>query len=83
MARGVPFREAHEVVGRLVGRLQAEGLTFADVGAGELEATHPQLVPEDLALIDPKGSVEARKTPGGGSFDSVCEQIERLRRIIA
>ena len=83
VARGVPFREAHEVVGRLVGRLQAEGSTFADVDAGDLEAAHPQLVPEDLDLIDPKASVEARRTPGGGSFDSVRKQIERLRQIIA
>jgi argininosuccinate lyase len=82
VARGVPFREAHEVVGSLVGRLQAEGLTFHDVDAGDLEAAHPQLVPEDLDLLDPKGSVEVRRTPGGGSFESVREQIERLRTAI-
>jgi argininosuccinate lyase len=82
VARGVPFREAHEVVGSLVGRLQAEGLTFSDVTAGDLEAAHPQLVPEDLDLLDARSSVEARRTPGGGSFDSVRDQIERLRTVI-
>ena len=51
--------------------------------AGELEATHPQFVPEDLDLLDPRGSVEARRSPRGGSFVSVREQIEELRSLLA
>ncbi|MEA2023306.1 MAG: argininosuccinate lyase, partial [Actinomycetota bacterium] len=73
--RGVPFRDAHRAVGRLVASLKAEGRDFTDVTAGELEATHPQLVPEDLDLLDPRGSVDARRSPRGGSFDSVTDQI--------
>jgi len=83
VARGVPFREAHAAVGDLVARLAAEGRTLAEVTAGELEGTHPRFVPEDLDLIDPRGSVEARRTLGGGSFASVAEQIRRLREILA
>ncbi|MEN8114895.1 MAG: argininosuccinate lyase [Actinomycetota bacterium] len=79
VARGVPFRDAHHAVGGLVAHLKAEGRDFTSVTAGELEATHPQLVPEDLDLLDPKGSVEARKSPRGGSFTSVAEQIAELR----
>jgi len=79
VARGVPFREAHHAVGELVALLKSEGRDFTTVTAGELEATNPHLVPEDLDLLDPKGSVEARLTPRGGSFASVAEQIEELR----
>lgn len=81
--RGVPFRDAHEVVGRLVADLHRSGRTFEDVTAGELEAAHPQLVPEDLSRLSPEGSVRARTTPGGGSPESVARQIERLRRFLA
>jgi argininosuccinate lyase len=79
VARGVPFRDAHGAVGGLVARLKAEGREFDSVEPGELEATHPQLVPEDLELLNPRGSVEARRSPRGGSFVSVAEQITELR----
>jgi argininosuccinate lyase len=80
--RGVPFREAHEAVGGLVAALNNAGRSFADVSAGELEAAHPQLVPEDMDRLSPRGSVDARATPGGGSPSSVARQIERLRRLL-
>jgi argininosuccinate lyase len=82
VARGVPFRDAHHAVGGLVAALKAEGRDFTDVTAGELEATHAQLVPEDVDLLDPKGSVEARRSPRGGSFQSVADQIEELRSLL-
>jgi argininosuccinate lyase len=79
VARGVPFRTAHQAIGGLVARLESEGRDFSTVTAGELEATDTHLVPEDLDLLDPKGSVEARRSARGGSFTSVAEQIEDLR----
>lgn len=82
VARGVPFRDAHTAVGGLVARLKEEGREFDSVTAGELEATHPQLLPEDLDLLDPRGSVEARRSPRGGSFSSVAEQISALRSLL-
>ncbi len=82
VARGVPFRDAHHAVGGLVAALKAEGRDFTDVTIGDLEATHQQLVPEDLDLLDPMGSVAARRSPRGGSFASVAEQIEEIRTLL-
>ena len=82
VARGVPFRDAHHAVGGLVAALKAEGRDFNDVTAGELEATHARLVPEDLDLLDPKGSVAARRSPRGGSMESVGAQISELRTLL-
>ena len=79
VARGVPFREAHSAVGGLVAGLKGEGRTFDSVSAEELASTHALFVAEDLALVEPRGSVEARRSPRGGSFDSVAEQITELR----
>ena len=77
--RGVPFREAHEAVGGLVAGLAAENRTLAEATAGELEATHVQLVPSDLQSLTPTGSVSDRVTAGGGSMESVHRQLEQLR----
>lgn len=81
-ARGIAFREAHQAVGRLVARLLAEGKTLSEVTAGELEAAHLSFIPEDLEVIDPRVSVERRRTAGGGSYVSVLDQLAELRTIL-
>ena len=62
--QGVPFREAHEVVGRLVARCLAEGKTFADLTVDEWAAVHPVFAGERPPLSAPE-SVAARDVPGG------------------
>ncbi len=81
VARGIPFREAHDAVGRLVARLLAEGKTLGEVTAGELQAAHLSFVPKDLDVLDPEGSVVRRRTPGGGSHVSVLDQLAELRSL--
>lgn len=79
--RGVPFREAHHVVGGLVSSLVAEGRTFDDLSPDELIACDGRFTPVDLERADPRVSVERRITPGGGSMVSVAEQIAALRSL--
>jgi argininosuccinate lyase len=80
--RGIPFREAHQAVGRLVARLVSEGKSLDEVTAGELEAAHLSFVPEDLDVLDPETSVERRRSPGGGSHVSVLDQLAELRSLL-
>jgi argininosuccinate lyase len=80
VVRNVPFREAHHAVGRLVGALVADGRDLAEATAEDLSAADGRFLPEDLALIDPVGSVRRRRSPGGGSFESVVIQLAELRR---
>ncbi|MDX2344981.1 MAG: argininosuccinate lyase [Acidimicrobiia bacterium] len=79
--RGVPFRQAHEVVGGLVAGLVAEGRTLSDTTAAELEAAHSQLSADDLASLTPAASVADRVTAGGGSMESVQTQLAALREL--
>lgn len=78
--RGVPIREAHHAVGRLVGSLDAQGRSLALISAADLTEAHSCFEPGDLAVIDPVASVAARSSPGGGSFDSVEEQMARIEQ---
>jgi argininosuccinate lyase len=80
--RGVPFRQAHEAVGRLVAARHSQGETLAGVSFDELAAVSGSFEPGDEALVDPVESVRARRSPGGGSFESVAEQIELLRGML-
>ena len=74
VARGMPFRDAHAVVGEKVRRaLAGEG------SLGELVAADPQLGDEAAALLEPGVSATRRTTRGGGSPAAVADQIERFR----
>ena len=79
VGRGVPFREAHEVVGRLVSTLAADGRDLGAATAEHLADTDERFTPADIDLIDPVGSVRRRQTAGGGSFESVAAQLAALR----
>jgi argininosuccinate lyase len=73
--RGVPFREAHAVVGALVRRTLAGEASLRD-----LVAADPALGPDAAALVAPGVSVRRRTTPGGAGPVPVAEQLERFRR---
>jgi argininosuccinate lyase len=77
--RGVPFRGAHDAVGRLVRRLLDDGRGPDEVTAGDLTAAHDRLTPQDLELLDPAASVARRRSPGGGSMTAVTQQLQALR----
>jgi argininosuccinate lyase len=81
-ARGVPFREAHRAIGRLVRRCEELGVALADVPAEELAAAHPMLAGLPRDLLTPKGSIFNKKSPGSTSPDSVSEQLRRAREFL-
>jgi len=69
---GVPFRDAHEVIGSLVGRCTAEGKTFADLTDAEWAAIHPVFANQKPPLTAEE-SVALRDLPGG----TAPRQVER------
>jgi len=79
--RGLPFRQAHEIVGRLVGTLVREGKTFAhleDVRRLLAEAGQ-DVTAETLAeLLDPQACVMRQQSEGSTGPAAVRRQIERL-----
>jgi argininosuccinate lyase len=76
---GVPFRESHELVGRLVREAERSGVPLDRVTAGAAARIHPALGPALERLGTWEDSVESRATRGGASRESVEEQIEELR----
>jgi argininosuccinate lyase len=78
---GVPFRESHGLVGRLVREAERTGVPLDRVQAEVAAAIHPAL-PAALAQLGTwEDSVEGRATPGGASRQSVEQQIEALRAL--
>jgi argininosuccinate lyase len=80
---GVPFRESHGIVGRLVREAERSGVPLDRVPTAVAVAIHPALGPALMQLGTWEDSVEGRATPGGASRRSVLEQVEALRAAFA
>jgi argininosuccinate lyase len=73
--QGMPFRQAHGLVGGLV----RESLE-RHVPLVELVAAHPDLGEAAVVLLEPGVAVTRRSTPGGAGPGPVAEQAERFAR---
>lgn len=80
VARGVPFREAYQLVGGLVKACLQEGVLLRDLPLERWQALHPAFRDDIYAAIDPRQVVAARRSEGGTSFERVREQLDLARR---
>ena len=75
---GVPFRESHGLVGRLVREAEALGVGLDRVPRDVAAAVHPALATALDRLGDWERSVERRATTGGSSRRAVAAQLREL-----
>jgi argininosuccinate lyase len=80
--RGVPFREAHEVVGHLVVWCQVHDCDLPDVSDEDLAKISPQLTPEVREVLSVQGALAARNSYGGTAPERVAEQLAALRVVV-
>lgn len=80
---GVPFRDAHERVGRLVAEAEGRGSGLRDLPAALVAEAHPELVPRWADLLDPAAAVARRSAHGGTAPDTVRRQLSRARAEVA
>src|SRR5213594_3339799 len=79
---GVPFRESHGLVGRLVREAERAGVPLDRVAPAVAAQIHPALGAALSQLGTWEDSVEGRATPGGSSRKSVVEQQQQLRNAL-
>ncbi|MFI4932224.1 MAG: argininosuccinate lyase [Burkholderiales bacterium] len=78
--KGVPFRDAHEVVAHAVKLALQRGVDLADLPLAELRALHPAIDDGARAALTLQASLQSRATQGGTAPQRVREQIERHRK---
>ena len=74
---GVPFREAHEIVGRIVREAESQGRTLQDLSLDEYQAFASEFGPDVLEVVELDGVVKRRSVPGGTGHEAVKVQMER------
>jgi argininosuccinate lyase len=75
---GVPFREAHEVSGKLVRYCERHGHDLPDLSDAELAAVDPRLTPDVRTVLSVTGALAARSATGGTAPVRVEGQLAAL-----
>jgi len=78
--RGMPFREAHSVVGRLVRHCIDAGKEFGDLTDEEFAAFSPMFGSDVRKALDARAAMGRRKAPGAASPASVRGQLKKYHR---
>lgn len=82
-SKGLPFREAHEIVGKLVLDCTKKGIYLQDVALADYQAITP-LIEEDIyTTLQSKTAVERRNSLGGTGFAQVKWQVEKAQAELA
>ena len=83
VTRGVPFRDAHEIVGAVVTAAEARGVDLDGLEPEELAAIHPALDARVAERFDAQQAIDRRDGVNGTATTSVAAQLERARAAAA
>ena len=78
--KGLPFRDAHEAVAKIVRVAQDKNCGLSDLTLHELTAVHPTIAEDVFEVLTLKGSLNARSTLGGTAPAQIRIQIDRLKK---
>jgi argininosuccinate lyase len=81
-AKGVPFREAYNIVGQVVKTCLGQTKLLKDLTLEEWQSLHPKFEADIYGAIAPRQVVAARNSYGGTGFDRVRQALERARLLL-
>jgi argininosuccinate lyase len=82
-AKGTPFREAHEIVGKLVLEAEKQGRSLQQLSLADLQAVSPACDEGALQAVDIEAVVARRTSEGGTAPARVAEQLALAREQLA
>lgn len=82
-AKGIPFREAHEVVGKLVAYCLDCAKDLGDLSLQEWNSFSPLFSEDIYTFIDINNAVARRNLPGGPAKEAVMESITYTQKILS
>src|SRR5690349_16042852 len=77
--KGLPFRDAHELVARAVRQAIERGVDLAELSLETLQSFHPTIGADVHAALSLRGSLDARNLIGGTAPQQVRAQVARHR----
>ncbi len=81
--KGIPFRDAHEVVGKAVALCVERGIDLTDLSLNQLREFNDAITEDVFEYLTLEGSVAARNHTGGTAPEQVRKAIARARGTLA
>ncbi|OKL38330.1 argininosuccinate lyase [Domibacillus mangrovi] len=81
-AKGIPFREAHEITGKLVFTCIQKNCFLLDLSMEELKEASNVIEEDIYGVLSPYEAVKRRKSLGGTGFDQVEKQIQTAKELL-
>ncbi len=78
--KGMPFREAHQTVGKLVALSVSRGVSLRELSAVDFAAASKLFGPDATALLDARRSLHARTAEGAPAPQRVAERLAWWRK---
>jgi argininosuccinate lyase len=78
--KGLPFREAHHVIGALVRSALEAGMALTDLTLEDLQQASTAFAADALDLLDLRRSLQLRNIEGGTGPEAVRAQLARARK---
>jgi len=78
--KGLPFRKAHEITGRIVLYCITEKKGLEELSLKEIKAFSPLFAADVFSCLKAEESIKNKKSSGSTSVDEVRKQINRLRK---
>jgi len=75
--KGIPFRKAHEIVGKLILSCMEDGIYLQDVPLSQYQEIEPTIEEDIYQKLDSVQAVKNRHSLGGTGFDQVLAQIKQ------
>ena len=80
--KDVPFRDAHEIVGKVVAYAVSKNLDLDELSIEDFKSVCEKVEKDVFEFLKIEGSVNSKKTVGGTSFEEVSKQIKKAKNII-
>jgi argininosuccinate lyase len=80
--KGLPFREAHEIVGKTVRYAIAQGKELAELSLREFRQASSRIDPDVYEAITVEASLRARGVIGGTAPEAVARQLAEAKALV-
>jgi len=81
-AKGMPFREAHEITGKLVFTCIQQNIYLLDLPLEEMKKESALIEQDIYDVLSPEAAVKRRQSLGGTGFDQVKQQIQKAAMLL-
>lgn len=83
VTKGIAFRDAHEIVGKLVIMCINKGIYLLDLTLDDFRQASSLIEDDIYEVLSPKTAVNRRNSEGGTGFEAVEEAIQKAKKRIA